>query len=187
MARVSESDGLIVNIMERICWRYAVVVLPIIAVLVWCVPYQEVTYKAVSNEQSWVYLFPNVRGVLKVPFADPQKVSGALVFLDALLMGWFVFAFIFGSRYVRALKEWRVWLASRCDRKESIKLMLYGVIVILAGGGSVFGNSGAHNWMWGGFLYENELVFVLFNLVSAWFVTWSYFLILALFLKDSQG
>lgn len=48
-----------------------------------------------------------------------------------------------------------------CDRKESIKLMLYGVIVILAGGGSVSVVREKHNWMWGGFLYENELVFVL--------------------------
>lgn len=182
MKRVSKSDGLLVNIMDWIYVRYAIFILPLIAILVWYVPYQDITYRAVAEGQTWTYLFPNLRRVFNVPFFDPQKVSGALVVLDMLFVAWFSFTLAVGHKYVLAVKGWQERLA-HYKKKESLKLMLYSVLILLAGSGWVIHFNGEHSWMWGGFFYKNEFVFILTNLGFAWLVVWCYLLTIIFFLK----
>lgn len=171
-----------VNIMDGIYVRYAIFILPLIAALVWYVPYQDITYRAVAEGQAWTYLFPNLRRVLKVPFADPQRISGALVVLDVLFVVWFAFTLAVGHKYVRAIKGWQERLA-HYKKKESLKLMLYSVLVMLAGSGWVIYFNGERSWMWGDFFYKNEFVFILANLGFAWLVVWCYLLTIMFLLK----
>lgn len=185
MRRVESSDGIAVNIMDWLCVRYAVLIIPLIAGLAWYAPYQEATYIAVASDQLWTYLFPNLRRVLNVPFTDPQRMSGTLVFLDVLFVFWFVFVLVIGPKYVRAVKGWRERLA-HYGRWESCKLMLYGLLIIAAGGVWIFRYDGKHSWIWGGLFYEHEIVFVLANVVAAWWVTFVYLMMIVLFLKLSK-
>ena len=168
--------------MDWIYVRYAMFILPLIAALVWYVPYQDITYRAVAEGQAWTYLFPNLRRVFNVPFADQQRVSGALVVLDVLFVVWFAFTLVAGPKYVRAIKGWQERLA-RYEKKESLKLVLYSVLVILAGSGWIIHFNGEHSWMWGDFFYKNEFSFILVSLGFAWLVVWCYLLMIMLFLK----
>lgn len=182
MARISKDDGVLVNVMDWIYVRYSIFILPLIAILVWYFPYQDIAYKAVASEQAWTYLFPNLRRVLHVPFSDPQRVSGALLVLDILSAAWFAFSVVAGPIYVRAIKGWQARLA-HYKKKDSLKLMLYSLVMMVSGGGWVFWADGGHSWMWGDFFYKNEIAFLLFNLFVAWFVIWTYLMMVALYLK----
>lgn len=151
MKRISESDEILVKVIDLIYVRHTIFILPLTALLIWYAPYQEITYRAVAEGQAWTYLFPNLRRVLKVPFADPHRVSGALVVLNLLFVAWFAFTLAVGHKYVRAIKGWQERLA-HYKKKESLKLMLYSVLVTLTGSVWVMYFNGERSWMWGDFL-----------------------------------
>lgn len=182
MKRVLRSDGLLVNIMDCIYVRHVIFTLPLTAILTWYLPYQDITYRAVAEEQAWTYLFPNLRRVLSVPFDDPQRVSGTLVVIDVLFVAWLLLTLATGYKYILALKGWQERLA-HYNKKESLKLMIYSVLIMLIGSGWIIHFNGEHNWMWGGLFYKNPFIFILFNLVSIWLVVWSYLLTIILFFK----
>lgn len=182
MRRVENSDGIAVNIIDWVCLRYAFVVIPLVAVLSWYIPYQDITYTAVANNQEWTYLFPNLRRVLEVPFNDPQRVSGTLVFLDVLFVLWFAFLLPIMPRYTRLiLVKGGAERISHYGKWESLKLMAYGVLAVLASGGWVFYYDGKTSWMVGDFFNKYALSFVLSNVVAAWAVAWAYLGLVAVF------
>lgn len=168
--------------MDWVCLRYAFIVIPLVAVLSWYIPYQKFTYAAVENNQEWTYLFPNLRRVLEVPFNDPWRVSGTLVLLDVFFVLWFAFVLLAMPRYVRLmLMKGGAERISHYGRWESCKLMFYGLVLILAAGGWVFYYDGKTSWMLGDFLNKYAFSFIFSNVLAAWAVAWAYLGLVAMF------
>ncbi len=185
MRKINSVDGVYLYFADLLAGRYFALAWIVIASFVWFLPVQGFFYNVFVEYPELKFFFKNIYSVLDMPYDNPTNVSGALLFLNIIIVIFFLFFIFIAPSYVRALYKTGARgrlreILYKYKWYDYVGLNIATFVFLVFGFIWVFSFNGEQLFPYDSCFYKYPFVLMLINISAAWFVIYAYILIILL-------